>query len=285
MGHVHDALVNVAPERKDEFVETYSEFVLEYSEDHHWICSVDVANKEIRISSKVVEVFWAASFAYFRLYTDLQNEIGGHVAVAVQLDLKSPSHLKVGMDLLRWALDSWLNRQDVGWPSQLPQPTPSPSCGSDEHVAQELSLCATSFVVHHELSHIRLEHEGKSQIDAEREADQAAAEWVLGGVEDERDARFTKRALGMAVALAILVVRGMHTGDYGGNTHPRSYDRLMHTFDQHISDPNHKAWWFLVAILKLHLDNAAHGASVPLGPFDSARHCVDAFVDALSRIS
>ncbi len=183
------------------------------------------------------------------------------------------------------ALNSWLKEVDADWPSQLPKPVLDPIPASDEQFANELSLYAVAFILHHELSHIRLGHEGSSQIDLEREADQAAAEWVLGSLPDEQDKRFLARALGMAVALAIMVAYGIHTGKYGGATHPRSYDRLMHVFDQHIRDPNHLAWFFVIAILTLHLDNASHGASVPKGPFDSARSCADASVDALSRIS
>ena len=66
MMHIHEAIVNIAPERKDSFAREYSELILEYLDDHHWICDVNVENRHIRLSSKVMEVLWAASFMYFR---------------------------------------------------------------------------------------------------------------------------------------------------------------------------------------------------------------------------
>jgi hypothetical protein len=283
MEHAHDAIINIAPEKREEFKATFSDFTLEYLDDYHWVCKVDVSAKCIWLSSKVVEVLWAASFAYFRLYKELEKRIKGKAGVSVEIELRTDPCLRDATDILHWAFDSWLNKRDVQWPEQLPKPLPEPPHASDEHMAQELSLCAVGLLLHHELAHVRLGHEGKSELEMEREADRAAAEWVLSGL-PERDARFVKRALGMAVALAVLVADGIHTNRYGGQTHPRSYDRLMHTFYQHVADPNHHVWWFIAAILKLHLDSEWRDASLPEGPFDSARDCVDAYVDALSRL-
>ncbi len=284
MAHIHEAMVNIAPERRAEFARDHAELVLEYVDDHRWICHVDVANRHVTIGRKVMEVLWAASLAYFRLYLEIQRRTGGNASISVQFELAEVPLLKEAVDLLRWAMDSWLNSLPVPWPSNLPQPVPNPQHASDLHVADELSLCAIAFIVHHELAHVRLNHVGKSELDSERDADRAASEWILGGLADEADKEFVKRALGVAVALEALVARGIHTGVYGGTSHPRSFDRMMNTFDQHVTDGDHPVWFFLSAILKLHLDNALHGATIPVRPFDSARECVDSYVDALSRI-
>ena len=284
MNHVHEAIEKIAPERRGTFARDYDEFILEYLDDFRWICEVDVANKRIRLSRKVMEVLWAASFAYFRLYLAIQERFGGRVSVSAEIEFAHEVHLKEAVDLLQWGFSSWLNHSGAPWPPHLPKPISDPVRASDENMADELSLCAIAFILHHELAHIRLHHFGASELDSERDADNCANDWVLGQIDDETDSKFVKRALGVATALAVLVAKGIHTQAYGDPSHPRSFDRLMHALDRHIRDPNHPAWEFVTAVLKLHLDNAAHGAEIPDRPFESMRECVDAYVDALSRI-
>lgn len=283
MAHIHEAIVNIAPEQRDSFASEYDDFVLEYLDDHRWICDVNVANRYIRLSRKVMEVLWAASFAYFRLYLAIVARTGGRASVSAEIEFANEVRLGEAADLLRWAMSSWLNRTADPWPRTLPAPFPHPPHASDEHVADELSLCAVAVILHHEFNHIRLQHQGASELDSERDADHAATDWVLGQLEEQDDA-FKKRALGVATALAVLVAKGIHTRAYGGDSHPRSFDRLMYSLDRRIDDPNHQVWFFVAAILKLHLDNASHGAEVPDRAFDSGQECVDAYVDALSRI-
>lgn len=284
MEHIHEALVRIAPEREDEFRRTFDEFILEYLDDRNWVCQVDTDKKVICVSRKVVEVLWAASMAYSRLWNKINEQRGGRTMMPLDLDLDKDTYLRDGMELLQWALNSWLKNGDDNWPHHLPGPVRKPNTKSDEYVAQELALCAAAFMIHHELAHVRFCHRGAS-LDLEREADQAAADWVLGRLDNEDDAMFVKRSWGMAVALGILVAGSIHTGMYDGMSHPRAYDRLLSTLDRHIRNPNHPAWWFTVAILKLHLDNASHGACIPNRAFGSVRECADAYVDALSRVS
>ena len=194
MPHIHEALVNVAPERRADFDATYDAFVLEIVDDHRWICSVDVENKHIRVSRKVVEVLWAAAFAYFRLYERVQEVTGGRVSVSAELEFNTDPALNQATQLLRWAVDTWINESDEPWPDALPRPIPNPPHASTEHVADELCLCAIAVILHHELAHIRLRHGGTSELDAERDADMAASAWIFDGLDDEFDNRFVKRA-------------------------------------------------------------------------------------------
>lgn len=284
MQHVHEAVVNIAPELRERFASDYDEFVLEYLDDYKWICDVDVARKHIRVSRKVMEVLWAAAFAYFRLYLAIQERTGDRVSVSAEFEFATDAPLRDSVDILHWAMSTWLNESDEVWPPHLPNPIQNPQHASDEHVADELSLCAIAFILHHELAHIRLQHLGGSELDSERDADIEASAWVLGHLEDENDPQFVKRALGVATALEVLVAKGIHTQAYGGGSHPRSFDRMMNALDRHISDHNHPTWFFVSAILKLHLDNTSHGAEIPDREFESGRACVDAYVDALSRV-
>lgn len=285
MKHIHIAMVNIAPEKRVDFDRTYDDFTLEYVDSHIWICDVNVEKKHIRVSRKVMEVLWAASFAYFRLYEAVQKKTVDIPSKAVTIVFADDPSLKDASDLLRYAMDSWANQDASSWPDSLPKPVPNPERGSDEAVADELSLCAIAVILHHELAHIRLEHNGSSKLDSERDADITASEWIFEGLDDESSPVFLKRSLGLAVAMETMVAYGVHTKKYGGTSHPRSFDRLINAMERHIHENNHPAWFFVATILKLHLDNVDHGAIIPDGPFESGRECVDAYVDALSRVS
>ncbi len=64
--HVHHAILAFAPERKDDFLAQHQKFRLCYEDTHNWVLKVTEANK-IRLSRKVVEVVWAATYAYLAI--------------------------------------------------------------------------------------------------------------------------------------------------------------------------------------------------------------------------
>ena len=169
------------------------------------------------------------------------------------------------------------------WPATLLRPRENCERGSAENAADELALCATAYVIHHELAHHRLGHVatqyGPSSIEQERDADYAAAEWILGKL-STTDPRFTKRALGVATALSLLTAHGIHTGHHGGETHPRSFDRLVNTLGQVLSDDYDRVWGFVVGIVNLHLNGV--GIVPPAVVHDSFKSCVDSYVELLA---
>lgn len=289
MESMHLSLVNVAPERKEEFCDKFSEFILEYVDTHVWICEVYTESKHIRVSRRVVEVLWSASLAYFQLYQAVQSDAESMVSEETKVDLSPTTEIGRDCDLFRLILNAWLNKVDFVWPEEVRKPVPNPVHASLEHVAQELCLVALSYILHHELAHIELKHKGAAGIEAERDADYEAADWIFNKISfeatGEEEKMFTKRMLGVAVALTVLVARGIHLRKYNGITHPRSFDRLMNVIDRHLGDPDHVAWAFVVVALKLHLDNANHGAKIGASPSDSFRDRADKYVDALSRVA
>jgi hypothetical protein len=222
-------------------------------------------------------VFWPASLFYFQIYIKVQNHPTG-----MSYDIASDPILGPTAKLMRWAMETWMDCNDRSWPEGLPAPVPDPVPKSDLHVADELTYCALAFLLHHELEHIRLGHAGESEIDSERDADYAAAAWILDGV-SENDAWFNKRILGIATALGTMTARGFYTRYRGGKTHPRIFDRLINTLDRHVRDENHQVWWMVITILSLHASNTNRTVDQPANGFTSARSCVDAFAEALSR--
>lgn len=278
MAHIHEALVNIAPENKERFESEYPEFILEYKDTDVWILGVN-NSKHILLSRRVVEIFWGAAYGYATFYTKIVQ--GKKYNRKTVTNLHNNSEVKEAMLLLKWVYESWLNKECASWPDNLPKPEESPQQGSMENVATELCLCSIAYLVHHELAHIRLKHAGCSTISIEKEADFEATDWLLNHSLDEWDDKFIKRALGIAMAFEVLTARGIYTGDYGGISHPYSYDRLFHNLEKYITDPQHLVWAFICSTLKLHLDNKK--IETPEIEYKDFKECVNSYLDLLSR--
>ena len=280
MFHIHEAIVNIAPERRAQFDNEFTAFTLEYFDTGDFICDVDVSAKHIRLSRQVVELMWSISFGYITLYTkviQVHKPITRHV-----FDLTQNAEVPQAMKLLKWAFENWLNpTNQIPWPADLPRPVTQPTFGSMENVADELALCATAAYLHHELAHIRLTHVGSASIEQEREADYAMADWILDHNLLLTDPRFVKRALGIAFAMEALTAYGIYTDKFGGTTHPCSYDRLVNTVSRYVTDSNHIVWAVLVTTLKLHLDNRK--IKTPDVVYKDFKECVNAYADLMSR--
>lgn len=280
MNYIPDALINIAPENLNRFETEYADFSLDFVDTKIWQLEVDTVFKKIYISRKVVEIFWAVSYGYMTFYQRIMS--GKLITEPTTVDLNEDPEVLKSMQLLNWIYKSWINNDSEDWPEQLPKPLENPSIDSMEKVADELCLCAVAYLLHHELAHIRLLHKGESEIEAEKEADFEATEWLLNHNIPEDGMRFIKRAFGIAISFEVLTARGIYTGDYGGINHPYSYDRLFNNLDRYINNPTHIIWAFLSSVLKLHLDNAKIETSYDV--FDNFKQCVNSNIDLLSKL-
>jgi peptidase U49-like protein len=68
----------------------------------------------------------------------------------------------------------------------------------------------------------------------EREADEAAAEWILEGL-DKEDPRFRNRAMGIALALGWLTSTALYVPE-DQQYHPPSYERLASIIGRFVPD-------------------------------------------------
>ena len=156
MEHIHEAIINIAPEREREFKDAYPDLEIEYIDDNKWICNADSSNKHIKLSRRVVEILWCAAYSYLTIYTMLsQKEKNGQ---KMEIVFGEDENANSAAKLLKWAFESWLNPNDLQWPEDLPRPRDNPKNGSMENVADEFCLCAVAYLMHHELAHIRLRH-------------------------------------------------------------------------------------------------------------------------------
>jgi hypothetical protein len=280
MSHIHKALVNIAPENKERFDTEYPDFILEYIDTANWILKVDTATKHIKISRRVAEIFWAVSYGYITFYTKAIQ--GKKIIKKTEINLHEDEEISKAISLIKWIYESWLNKEDNPWPEDLPKPIENSQKGIMENVADELCLCSIAYLIHHELAHIKLLHSGNSNIELEKEADSEATDWLLNHSLDEWDYKFIKRALGIAVAFEVITARGIYTGDFGGVTHPYSYDRLYQNLDNYIHDPLHIVWSLLASTLKLHLDNK--NIPTPEISYENFKECVNNYIDILSKV-
>jgi len=272
------SLILIAPERVEQTRDLIADLTLEFLPSGEWNCHCEVDNKKIRITTGLLEHVWASSFAIWLLYT--RHLSGRLIEKPTVLTFADDPVVDQGMKLLSWSV-----RPNADpWPQDLPRPTYPPKPDSDDHAATELMLCAVAFLFHHELAHVRLAHpptqRGLDSIENERQADREAARWVLEGAQDEI---LTKRLLGVAIAISVLVGRNIRGTGAANDTHPRAFDRLMDTLGSHTPDPNHPAWAFASVLMKLDMDRA--GIAIPQTEFKSTREICETIVDVLAERS
>ena len=278
MSHIQESLINIAPENKELFEKVYPDFILEYIDTPKWILNVEIDKKHIKLSRRVVEIFWSVSYGYITFYTKvIQSK---KVVTKTDINLQENEEVKKATLLLKWVYESWLNNVDDSWPDDLPKPIENPRKGIMENVADELCLCSIAYLIHHELAHINLLHSGESSITIEKEADTAATDWLLNHSLDEWDYKFIKRALGIAIAFEVITAHGIYTGNFDGVTHPYHYDRLYNNLNRYIIDPLHIVWALIASTLKLHLDNKK--INTPDIIYKDFKECVNSYIDLLS---
>lgn len=208
------------------------------------------------------------------------------------IDINSNPELQQAGDLLSWATSVDWQIEAEGkqrqtplpdWPESLPRPIESPFKASNEDVADKLFVSAVGFILHHELAHIQFGHTKSNGVESilnEKDADRAAAKWLLDGLEAD-DKEFVQRIFGIAVALLWTATLEAYVPS-SGETHPPGYDRLYQILSLFVDDDWHPVWSFVSIALKMHLD--ASGAQFDREmSHQTARDAANYFCDILSK--
>jgi len=266
--HLPNSVFTIAPERQTEFDTALNDFDLIYVNQRRWkFCAYpERTPREVWVSRGAVELIWCSSLAHFLFYTRLIQ--GKKFTRPVEIDPHSDPAVSKALILLRWAIDCQLkNDEGDNWPPDLPCPLQSPPKQSDENVADELCLVSCAYFLHHELAHIRLRHIGISEeqlknsqmaalsLSQERDADIAAADWVLDGINAD-SGLFVKRMLGIVQGFLLTTAMGLYGRNLGGNSHPFSYDRLTSLLNRFLGNANHITKGMAFAVLDLHFQNS-----------------------------
>lgn len=255
MRHVPYAPFRIAQERIREFETELGDFDLILEPCRKWRFCADPVKREVFVSRGAIELLWCSSLAHFSFYTRVVQ--GKKFDAVGEVDLRADPILSSHLSLLRWSLGAQMNHDEGDdWPEHLPRPDENATRVSDENVADELTLAACGFLLHHELAHIRNRHSAAVSNDLslqqEKEADISAAEWVLDGLDECHDPAFTKRMLGIVSALLLTTAMGLHGNRLGGRTHPCSHDRLSSLIERFLGKEEHVARSFAWAVLSLH---------------------------------
>lgn len=282
MANIHHAIVQISPERESEFEKRHPSFEITYIDSAEWLCNVNTNEKRIQLSRGVVEAMWCMAYGYIILYWHIVEQQRA-LQSKKTISLRDDPRVRGAVELIKWALEHrLLNEEEIGWPDDLPRP----SGGVDnegENVADELCLCALAFAVHHELAHIRLNHNVRNDIELERDADYEAAKWILDVKLEESDPKFIKRSLGIATALQVMNAHEIHKSSMSSGSHPRAIERVHNTLRCYVKNRNHLIWAFLVVTTKLHLD--AKMIDTPEIVYESFHDCFESYVEAISRQS
>jgi hypothetical protein len=262
--HLFPSLRTIAPEKANELEEIIQrhnlELKIEDTEESFFFTANPQAGK-IKAGNGALCRLWAIASGSFCLYTNVAEAKQRNIGIR-ELDLKESERMRRATRLLEWVIQveydlaqAKLKKQPVpkiSWPSDAPHPVEHPVHASDEHVADELFLCAGAFILHHDLAHIRLEHEQTNDPSDHRkletEADMAAASWILDGV-DKTSAVFTKRLLGVALGLVWPTIVAVFAAE-DQTTYPPSFERLMDVMGRYVDDPNHVVWAFVGTMLR-----------------------------------
>lgn len=265
---VSGSVFTIAPERAAEFGVSLDNFDLIFTSERRWkFCAdPDPTKREVFVSRGAVELIWCASLAHFLFYTRLVQ--GKKFDRPTEIDPHSDARVSNALQLLAWAINCQLAKDTAdNWPPNFPTPLKTPAKESDENVADELCLVSCAFLLHHELAHIRLAHVGISKeqlktpetaalsLSQEKEADIAAAEWVLDGI-DVNSPMFVKRMLGIVQGFLLTTAMGLYGGILGGNSHPFSYDRLTSLLNRFLGNAPHITKGIAFAVLDLHFQNS-----------------------------
>jgi hypothetical protein len=281
---IHESLSALSSETKELLVATGVKLALNYVESTKFTFEVDAKTGVITLSTRALEVFWITSYLNAVYYQTVQDK--GGLTASVEIDPQEEPDLFRAMLLFAWIINASFDRATPQeWPEELPKPSVSASKGSWEDLADELTLAGIGFILLHEFAHVLLKHQptqpGDWSIDQEKEADQEAIRLYFKDLPDPASNQRVRRGLGVASVLLARVASAMFTGNYGGKSHPVSWQRLDQVVRQIEQDNDHPVFLFLAQLLPLY--RSMSGKTPSQMRFEDFLQGFDKFIDEISQ--
>lgn len=199
---------------------------------------------EIVVPVRGLELLWALSYTLLILRSSEASRAGAEPSggQAVAASTAEMHTVARAVNLLASALQHVRLPLDKGraWPVNYPKPHAAPiapgEASSPESEADALTAYSLGWILHHELAHIDQGHLDvpTSSVQDERDADNAATEWLLAG--DLTPLQRRSRLHGIALAGLTLAILDLTTTRAPGGsraTHPptaeRIFDALSHS--------------------------------------------------------
>ena len=243
----------IAPERASELAELrdLNNLTITLVDEPGFNIRVRLPTHEVIINVAALEFLWASAHAHLILY----NEYGlAQRSGSGTFDTGGTERSRKAMKLLAWAGRNISGTGKDQWPVGLPQPVRFPTEKSDGHVTNELFLCALAWIIHHEIAHIRLNHQALAttcSIVEEKDADVAATMWILEKSAVPQESR--KRTFG--IAAAILALQGFRSPDkfVSLKTHPSTFERIDYCLTAAKVSENDEVFAFAAVTMQIQL--------------------------------
>ena len=186
-----------------------------------------------------LERLWAMTYGFLVSFDIARTRIPPGV------ECSSADHPELGppLKLITWAYDGLRKRKRLDWPEGLPRPN-QPALCSDENL-QMVNLHflgAIAFIILHEAAHLHFKHpsskfqSSEESIKCENEADEWAADWIMGCCPPMRDVRIFRGSC-CVLALCLLNLLEFSVGPQSGKpTHPPTVERLLNFTTKHIQE-------------------------------------------------
>ena len=263
--HIPKALMALKAETRETLIATGVSVNVKFVDSPEFICHVRTTQAVVEMSTGFIQMLWVCSYLNF-LYYDKWFRAGG-LKKSFALDPNTDAELKAAMELFEWSLNAVFGKTPfTDWPDTLPQPLEDAGRNSWENFADELTLEAVGYVILHELAHVYLGHQGTNDsqlsINQEKEADVQAIDWLFRDTPEPHNGHRIKRSIAVASSLMMLCAFSLFTGDWGGKSHPPTWERLREVILQIANDEDHSVFVFLFLLLSLYRNMAGRA---PIG--------------------
>lgn len=217
------------------------------------LAAFDTEKRAVLLGDGFLEALWAAAHLYLVAFRGYQEAQAANMST---FNLSTDLRVRRAYELYLNRLDSLGAHQPTPWPDEAIKPIRYPYEHSDGFATNELFLVAAGWIIHHELAHGRLGHreDAVNSMEQEHEADTEATRKSCESPDNAQE--LTKRTLGIAAAVLLLIARDIRENRQVFTTHPPSYERLLNVLTVAELDVNHITYAAAFVILDLHLTSA-----------------------------
>lgn len=253
---LRQSISTIAIEKSKEIEKLCNEndILIHFTDDPEFCFEVfpEKKEKKVAISTITLEHLWCACYFFYVLYQEYSDF---DCEVLSEFDTKKNAKINAALHLYQWSIQQIDEKEQLNWPNNELKPDNSKS-GDDINVTNELYLCAVSWMLHHEIAHIKHGHRSEAlnnqfSREEEREADTTATHHILHGVNDEKILQ--KRGLGVVIAILVLISQDILAGEFRQTTHPRSFERIDNAVTPYFKDPDHLVYAFSTVIFHYHM--------------------------------
>lgn len=231
-------LQTIAPERADDLrIQLGAGITIHLTDDDSFRACASTDSRTITLTRGFAECLWCASYAYNAFYLELTSQSKRDTSLPQRLELspKDSPEIELAARTLKTAMIAAGQGSALLW-YDLPRPVKPQEVTRERSLivtAGEMTLCSLGFILHHELAHIQLGHQGHVDtqwtLDQEKEADGEAIQWILGKAPEMSEIMVAKRLWGIGIAtifsIAISLTKRSDKAQTS-NTHPQPYERL-----------------------------------------------------------